>query len=62
MIKKQIIKEGNKPIAIILDFQEYKRLKEMALDKADYTSASKIKQKNAEWISHKDLKKKIQKI
>ena len=29
MIKTQIIKEDNKPIAVIIDYLEYKRLKDM---------------------------------
>ncbi len=41
MIKRQVIKEGEKPIAIILDYQEYLHLKEMAEDWEDYQSAMK---------------------
>lgn len=57
MIKKQIIKENNKPIAVVLDFEEFKRLKLIEEDRFDYYSALKIKIENKKWTSHKDLKK-----
>lgn len=57
MIKKQIIKKDNKPIAIVIDFQEYKRLKEIEEDRFDYFKALKIKLENKKWTSHKELKK-----
>ncbi len=56
MIKTQIIKQSNKPIAVVLDYQEYKRLKEIEQDKEDYISALKVKTSNKKWISHSDLK------
>lgn len=59
MIKTQIIKEDNKPVAVILDFNEYKRLKEIEQDKKDYYSALDVKRKNKKWASHKDLKKEL---
>lgn len=59
MIKKQIIKENNRPIAVIIDFEEYKRLKLIEQDKFDYARALKIKQTNKKWISHTDVKKKL---
>ena len=46
MIKTQIIKQSKKPIAVILDYEEYKRLKEIEEDKEDYVSAIKIKAEN----------------
>ena len=33
MIKTQIVKEGKKPIAVLMDYKEYKRLKEIEEDK-----------------------------
>ena len=57
MIKTQIIKEDRKPVAVILDYKEYLRLKEIEEDKTDYFSALGVKQKNKKWTSHKDLKK-----
>jgi len=59
MIKTQIIKEDSKPIMVILDYIEYKRLKDIEEDKSDYISALKIKEKNKKWYSHKELKKEI---
>ena len=59
MIHSQIIKQENKPIAIILDYQEYLRLKEIELDKTDYISAVETKLKNKNWIKHEDLKKEL---
>ena len=53
------MKEGNKPIAVIIDYQEYKRLKEIEDDKADYSSALQIKQKNKKWKIHEALKKEL---
>ncbi len=57
MIKTQIIKEDRKPVAVILDYKEYVRLKEIEEDKIDYLSALDVKRKNKKWTSHKDLKK-----
>jgi len=34
MIKTQIVKEGKKPIAVLMDYKEYKRLKEVEEDKS----------------------------
>ena len=57
MIKTQIIKEDRKPVAVVLDYKEYVRLKEVEKDKIDYYSAFEVKRKNKKWTSHKDLKK-----
>ncbi len=57
MIKTQIIKEGRKPVAVVLDYQEYMRLKDVEQDKLDYYSALEVKRKNKKWVSHNDLKK-----
>ena len=57
MIKTQIVKEGNKPIAVIMDYSEYCRLLEAKQDREDYASASKVKESNKKWVSHKDLKR-----
>jgi len=57
MIKTQVIKEDSKPVAVILDYKEYLRLKDIEQDKSDYNSAMEVKKKNKKWVSHKDLKK-----
>jgi len=54
-----MIKEGNKPKAVILDYKEYLRLKEIEQDKLDYYSALIIKKKNRKWTYHSDLKKEL---
>jgi hypothetical protein len=59
MIKTQYIKKDDKTIAVILDYKEYKRLKEIEEDKKDYYSALKIKNENKKWIKHEDLKKEL---
>jgi hypothetical protein len=59
MIKTQIVKENDKPVAVVLDYKEYLRLKEIEQDKKDYYSALQVKMKNKKWTSHKDLKKAI---
>jgi hypothetical protein len=57
MIKTQVIKEDNKPVAVIMDYNEYLRLKEIEQDKKDYLSALQVKLKTKRWKSHEDLKK-----
>ena len=59
MIKKKIIKENKIPIAVVIDYNEYKRLKEIKQDKLDYESALKVKKSNKKWLSQSDLKKKL---
>lgn len=59
MIKTQIIRQSKKPIAVIIDYQEYKRLKEIEQDKDDYNSALEIKKTNKKWISHSELKSEL---
>ncbi len=59
MIKTQIIKENNRPVAVILDYNEYRRLKEIEQDKADYRSAIAVKMKAKKWTTHAALKKQL---
>ncbi|HOO72637.1 MAG TPA: hypothetical protein PK926_12815 [Spirochaetota bacterium] len=59
MIKTQYIKKDDETIAVILDYQEYKRLKEIEEDKKDYYSALKVKNQNKKWTSHNDLKREL---
>ncbi len=59
MIKTQTVKEGKKPIAVLMNYREYKRLKEIEGDKADYLSALEVKLKNKKWKSHAQLKKEL---
>jgi hypothetical protein len=57
MIKMQIVKQNDKPVAVILDYKEYLRLKEIEQDRKDYVSALQVKQKNKKWTSHRDVKR-----
>ncbi|OGV98459.1 MAG: hypothetical protein A3F81_00590 [Nitrospinae bacterium RIFCSPLOWO2_12_FULL_39_93] len=57
MIKTQVIKEDSMPVAVILDYKEYMRLKEVEQDRIDYYSALDVKRKNKKWVSHNALKK-----
>ncbi|MBF0564565.1 MAG: hypothetical protein HQK89_04925 [Nitrospirae bacterium] len=59
MIKTQIIKEDDKPIAVIMDYKEYLKFKELEEDKGDYFAALNTKINNKSWTSHKDLKTKL---
>ena len=59
MIKTQIVREGRKPVAVVLDYNEYKRLKELAEDKEDYTSALRVKETNTTWKDHAQLKQEL---
>jgi len=56
MIDVQIIKDGNKPVAVILDIKEYNRLLQLEQDREDYFAALEIKQTNKKWKSHDKLK------
>lgn len=57
MIKTQIIRKDKEPVAVILDYSEYKRLKNIEQDSMDYRSALQTKRKNKIWITHEELKK-----
>ncbi|MGR3310767.1 MAG: hypothetical protein ACUZ77_08325 [Candidatus Brocadiales bacterium] len=59
MIKTQIVKEGNKPVVVIMDYKEYLRLKEIEQDKSDYYSALDVKTKNKKWTNHDALKEEL---
>ncbi len=57
MIKTQIIRKDKEPVAVILDYSEYVRLKEIEQDSKDYRSALAVKKRNKTWTTHEDLKK-----
>ncbi len=59
MIDKQIIKDGKKPVAVILDIREYERLKKIEEDYYDYAAALESKITNKTWTSHDALKKEL---
>ncbi len=57
MVKTQIIRKDKEPVAVVLDYSEYIRLKEIEQDAEDYRSALAVKEKNKKWTTHKTLKK-----
>jgi hypothetical protein len=57
MVKTQIIRKDKEPVAVVLDYSEYVRLKEIEQDSEDYRSAVLVKEKNKKWTTHRDLKK-----
>ena len=59
MIKTQIVKESNKPVAVIMDYKEYVRLKEIEQERKDCHSAARTKAGNRKWTAHEDLRKKL---
>ena len=54
-----MVKENNKPVAVVIDYKEYLRLKEIEEDRNDYYEALDVKIKNKQWKSHADLKKEL---
>jgi hypothetical protein len=59
MITKQLIKEDDTPVAVVLDYEEYLRLKQVEEDYLDYNAAAETKKTNKNWTDHKDLKKEL---
>jgi hypothetical protein len=57
MVKMQIIRKDKEPVAVVLDYNEYVRLKEIEQDAEDCRSATMVKEKNKKWTTHRDLKK-----
>ena len=57
MVKTQIIRKDKEPVAVVLDYNEYVRLKEIEQDSEDYRSAVLVKEKNKKWTTHRDLKR-----
>lgn len=57
MIKTQIIKEDDRPVAVIIDYSEYLRLKECKEELEEYNRAVKTKARTRKWTSHENLKK-----
>lgn len=59
-MKTNFIKKDEKIIAVIMDYKEYQRLKEIEEDKEDYYSVLKTKLETKEWIDHADLRKELE--
>ena len=60
MIKTRMLKRKNKTVAVLMDVREYKRLKEIEMDRADYATALEIKNTNTVWTDQKSLKAEIE--
>jgi hypothetical protein len=59
MIKTQVIKEGNKPVVVVMDYEEYVKLRELVEDVEDYKKAVKIKKTNKKWVRFEELRKEL---
>jgi hypothetical protein len=59
MVETQIIKKNNKPIAVVIDFEQYLKYKAMEEDQGDYKSAIEVKKKNKIWHNNKNVKKEL---
>ena len=59
MIEPQIIHENGKPRAIVLDYKEYLRLKELAEEREDYLDGIKALRESKKNHKHDEVKKKI---
>lgn len=57
MITQNIILQDGKPVAVVVDYNEYLNLVERAQDMDDYADAVLQKQTNTVWIDHETLKK-----
>ena len=59
MIKTQVIREGKRPVAVILDYSEYQKLRELAQDRADYAEAVSAEASSKKLTPLKDVKKSL---
>jgi hypothetical protein len=59
MVKEQLIFENNKPIAVIIDYSEYKLLKEIAEDKILIAMADKAELESSGTKSLKEIEKEL---
>jgi hypothetical protein len=59
MIKTQIIHQDNKPIAVLPDYEVYKKMQEKVKDYEDYLSAVEKKMKNEKWVGHEEIKNRL---
>jgi len=59
MIKTLVIREGNKPVAVILDYNEYQKLRELAQDRTDYSDAVRAEASSRKLTPLKDVKKSL---
>jgi mRNA-degrading endonuclease RelE of RelBE toxin-antitoxin system len=57
MIAQNIILQDGKPVAVVVDYNEYMNLIERTQDMDDYADAVLQKQTSTTWIDHETLKK-----
>ena len=53
----ELMKSKNKPVAVVIDYNEYQKLIEAKQDREDYNLAVKTKKAVKKWVSHEKLKK-----
>ena len=53
----ELMKSKNKPVAVVIDYNEYQKLIEAKQDREDYNIAVKTKKAVKKWVSHEKLKK-----
>lgn len=56
MITQNVILQDGKPVAVVVDYNEYLSLVERVQDMDDYADAVLQKQTNTVWIDHDTLK------
>lgn len=56
MIETQIIHEGKKPVAVVIDYEEYKLLKKIEEEYRDYADALNAEEEISSWHSHESVK------
>ena len=59
MIKTRIIKEEGRPIAVVLDYKKYMKLREMAEDQADYKEAIVAEKQSKKFTSITTVKNRL---
>ncbi len=55
MIDTQIIKENDKPVAVIIDYKKYLEYLELKQDSADYQSALDAEKSTTKWTTHEEM-------
>jgi len=53
----ELMKSKNKPVPVVIDYNEYQKLIEAKQDREDYNLAVKTKKAVKKWVSHEKLKK-----
>lgn len=59
MVETQIIKENENPISVILDIEEFNRLKEIESEQLEYQQVIKTKEETKEWFTLEQVKEEL---